>query len=257
VPRKKNGDDETPRRRRGAAVAAAGPQRRLWLRILLYSPKDMVAGLIAFAACSAIITNALLLQSGPHPAPMFGSIVMPRGALFANPLPRPRPAAADAMQLEAKTSEPKLSESRLFDPKPVEPRPSEARPSEARAVEPKVVEPKAAEPRPVQPRSADRSSDDPLANLVKATTRTPLRTGSVPRPPEPIPAPLTGARRVAAVQRVLTQYGYGQLKPTGTIGPETRMAIERFERERHLPLTGQVSEHLVRELAAVIGHPLE
>lgn len=248
MPRKKNGDDETPRRRRGAAVAAAGPQRSLWLRILLYSPKDMVAGLLAFAACSAIITNALFLQSGPHPAPMFGSVMMQPGTLYANPLPRPRPAAADATPLEAKTSEPKLGESRLFDPKPV----VEPRPSEARAVEPKPVE-----PRPVQPKSAESGPDDPLANLVKATARTPLRTGSVPRPPAPIPAPLTGARRVAAVQRVLTQYGYGQLKQTGTVGPETRIAIERFERERRLPLTGQVSDRLVRELAAVIGHPIE
>ena len=247
MPRKKNDDDEAPRRRRGAAVAAAGPQRSLWLRILLYSPKDMVAGLIAFAACSAIITNALFLQSGPHPAPMFGSVVMGSGALVANPLPRPRPAAADAMSLDAKTSEPKLSESRLFDPHPVEPRPSEAR----------AVEPKAAEPRPVQPRSADPSSEDPLANLVKETTQASLRARGVPRPPAPIPAPLTGARRVAAVQRALTQYGYGQLKPTGTVGPETRIAIERFERERHLPLTGQMSDRLVRELGAVIGHPIE
>jgi hypothetical protein len=253
VPRKKNDDEETPRRRRGAAVAAAGPQRSLWLRILLYSPKDMVAGLIAFAACSAIITNALFLQSGPHPAPMFGSVVMTPGALVANPLPRPRPAAADAMSLEAKTSEPKLTsetklnESRLFDPKPVEARPSEAR----------AVEPKAAEPRPVQQRSPDPSSEDPLANLVKETAQPPLRARGVPRPPAPIPAPVTGARRVAAVQRVLTQYGYGQLKPTGTVGPETRIAIERFERERHLPLTGQVSDRLVRELGAVIGHPID
>jgi peptidoglycan hydrolase-like protein with peptidoglycan-binding domain len=98
-----------------------------------------------------------------------------------------------------------------------------------------------------------------LANLVKATG-----SGSVPqtnavRPPAPIPQPavLTGARRVAAIQRVLTEYGYGQLKPTGTIGPETKIAIEKFERERRLPLSGQVTERLVRELAAVTGRPIE
>ena len=223
MPRKKHDDDETPRRRRGAAVAAAEPRRSLWLRILLYSPKDMVAGLIAFAACSAIVTNALFLQKGPHPAPMFGSVVS-TGALFANPLPRPRPAAADATPLEVRTSEPKLNDPRLFDPTPVVPRPSEARAVEARP----------AEPKPVQPKSTDPNSDDPLASLVKATTQRPLRTGSVLRPPASIPAPLTAGRRVAAVQRVLTQYGYGQLKPTGTIGPETRIAIERRSEERRV-----------------------
>ena len=48
-----------------------------------------------------------------------------------------------------------------------------------------------------------------------------------------------------------------QAKPTGTIGPDTQAAIQKFERERKLPVTGQVSDRLMRELAAVIGHPIE
>jgi peptidoglycan hydrolase-like protein with peptidoglycan-binding domain len=64
-------------------------------------------------------------------------------------------------------------------------------------------------------------------------------------------------RRVAAVQRALTENGYGQLKPTGAIGPDTQAAIQKFERERKLPMTGQVSDRLVRELAAVTGHPID
>jgi peptidoglycan hydrolase-like protein with peptidoglycan-binding domain len=62
---------------------------------------------------------------------------------------------------------------------------------------------------------------------------------------------------VAAVQRALTEYGYGQLKPTGVIGADTQAAIQRFERARKLPVTGQVSDRLVRELAATTGHPVE
>jgi len=63
--------------------------------------------------------------------------------------------------------------------------------------------------------------------------------------------------RVIAVQRALSEWGYGQLKPTGQIDPDTQTAIEKFERERKLPVTGQVSDRLVRELAAVTGRPLE
>lgn len=66
-----------------------------------------------------------------------------------------------------------------------------------------------------------------------------------------------GARRVAAVQRALTEYGYGQLKATGTIGADTQAAIQKFERERKMPMTGQISDRLVRELGAMIGHPVE
>jgi peptidoglycan hydrolase-like protein with peptidoglycan-binding domain len=59
------------------------------------------------------------------------------------------------------------------------------------------------------------------------------------------------------VQRTLTQYGYGQLKPTGAVGADTQTAIAKFERERKLPVTGQMSDRLVRELSAMVGHPIE
>jgi hypothetical protein len=208
-----------PRRRRGAKATAveADAERGLVMRILLYSPKDMVAGALAFAAVSAIIANALFLQAGRHPAPMFGSVTaMPAVATPANPLPRPRPVEADAAQ-----SEPKLAE----------------------------------------PRAAD-----PLANMVKTTGVAPVMPAAVPRPPAAIPLtphndtaaiPGAGSRRVAAVQRALTDYGYGQLKPTGTAGSDTQAAIQKFERARKLPVTGQVSDRLVRELTAMIGHPID
>ena len=65
------------------------------------------------------------------------------------------------------------------------------------------------------------------------------------------------ARRVAAVQRALTEYGYGQLKPTGTIGADTQAAITKFERDRKLPVTGQMSDRLVRELTERDGRPID
>jgi hypothetical protein len=223
VPKKIRDDDETPRRRGGGAA-----ERGLAMRIFLYSPKDMIAGLIAFAACSAVIVNALLLQHGQHPAPMFSSTLAFASTQPANPLPRPRPVEADAVPPETRLAEPKLAVPRLIDPK----------------------------------------AQDPLANLVKATTAPPLSSMPMVPPPSvnlarpsapipPAPLALGGTRRVVALQRALTEYGYGQLKPTGTIGPDTQAAIQKFERERRLPVTGQISDRLVRELAAVIGHPIE
>ncbi len=230
MPRKTAKDDDMARRRRGARAVAidAGAERGLAMRILLHSPKDLVAGALAFAAVSAIIANALFLQSGHHPSPMFGSVVvMPAPALAsASPLPRPRPLEADAM--------------------PVEPKP---------ASEPRL----ASEPKPAEPRLAD-----PLTNLVKASSAAPVAPSSALRPPAPIPVAShaetlasSGSRRVAAVQRALTEYGYGQLKPTGTVGSDTQAAIQKFERDRKIPVTGQMSDRLVRELAAMIGHPID
>jgi peptidoglycan hydrolase-like protein with peptidoglycan-binding domain len=91
-----------------------------------------------------------------------------------------------------------------------------------------------------------------------------MAPSNIVRPPASIPtathgdaAQITGSRRVAAVQRVLTEYGYGQLKATGTIGSDTQAAIQKFEREHKIPPTGQMSDRLVRELTAMVGRPID
>ena len=206
-----------PRRRSVNAVAIeADAERGLLMRILLHSPKDLVAGALAFAAVSAIIANALWLQAGRHPSPMFGTVVaMPATPVAAaNPLPRPRPLDADVSAFEAKLNEPK--------------------------------------------------APDPLANMVKTSVAPPAAPAAIARPPAPIPVASradaiagSGSRRVAAVQRTLTEFGYGQLKPTGTVGSDTQAAIQKFERTRKLPVTGQMSDRLVQELAAMVGHSID
>jgi len=166
VPRKAAKDDDKPRRRRGARAVAvdADSERGLAMRILLHSPKDTIAALLAFAAVSAILANALFLQTGHHPAPMFGSVVaMPQpGSAAANLLPRPRPLEADVA----------ISDTRV---------------AEQRAFEPRVFEPKAAEPRPAEPRAVEKpfevKSADPLGNLVKATNAAPAAPSAALRPP--------------------------------------------------------------------------
>jgi hypothetical protein len=60
-----------------------------------------------------------------------------------------------------------------------------------------------------------------------------------------------------AVQRTLNEFGYGQIKPTGTLDPDTQRAIAAFERLRNLPITGRLSEQLLRELSEATGRMLE
>jgi hypothetical protein len=227
-----------PRRRRRGAKAAAievEQERGLVMRVLLHSPKDMVAGLLAAAAICAILANALFLQAGRHPSPMFGSVVTLRAPQAAvSPLPRPRPVEL------------------ILRPGGAEP--PEIRPVEVRGSDPKHIEIRSADPR------GDSKNPDPMANLVVKSTGVPTTApANVARPPAPIPATAqsAGARRVASVQRALTQYGYGQLKPTGAVGSDTQAAISKFERDRKLPVTGQMSDRLVKELTAMIGHPID
>jgi alpha-beta hydrolase superfamily lysophospholipase len=63
--------------------------------------------------------------------------------------------------------------------------------------------------------------------------------------------------RIAAVQRALSDYGYGQIRPNGMLDDDTSVAIEKFERERKMPVTGEISDRLVGELSAMVGHPLQ
>lgn len=217
MPRKPTRDDDMPRRR-GSREAAfeQDTERGLVMRVFLHSPKDVIACALALAAVIAIIANALLMQDGRHPAPIFGAVTaLPAVASVpAGPLPRPRPVEADVPLPEA--------------------------------------------------RPADLRTADPLTNLVKTTSTVPATTANIPRPPMTVPVstrvdsvPVSGSHRVAAVQRALAEYGYAQLKPTGVVGPDTQAAIQKFEKARKLPITGQVSDRLVRELASMIGHPVE
>ena len=74
---------------------------------------------------------------------------------------------------------------------------------------------------------------------------------------DPIAELIGPSPRIAAVQRALSEYGYGQIKPSGMLDESTSDVIEKFEREKKLPITGRVSDRLVSELVAMVGHPLE
>jgi hypothetical protein len=219
VPRKNVEEDVLlrPRRRSVAARKAEDDaERGLAMRILLHSPKDLLAGSLAFVAATAIVANAMFMQAGHHPSPMFGSGVTTRlSAPAPGPLPRPRPVDAETAGIGAAGARVNAVDASAHSAKPVAS-------SHAAAGQ---------GPRPPGP--AASANSDPVADLINAT------------------------RRVAAVQRTLTEYGYGQLKPTGTVGTDTQAAIRKFEQARRMPVTGQMSDRLVRELVAVTGRQID
>jgi peptidoglycan hydrolase-like protein with peptidoglycan-binding domain len=97
-----------------------------------------------------------------------------------------------------------------------------------------------------------------------ARTETPA-SAPAPRPPAPVGATksdpladlIVANRRIASAQKALTDFGFGQIKPTGVTGPETKIAVERFERERRMPITGQLSDKVMREISIVTGRALD
>jgi peptidoglycan hydrolase-like protein with peptidoglycan-binding domain len=103
-----------------------------------------------------------------------------------------------------------------------------------------------------------RPSAEPNDVLLATIRRSSIKAAPAPvRRDDPIAALLAPDKRLIAIQRALADFGYGPLKATGVHDPETKAAIERFERARRRPVTGAVTEQLVRDLAALTGRPLE
>lgn len=237
-------DDDAPRRRgRSKPVEVdVDVERNLVMRALLHSPKDTLAGCVAAAGVIAIVGNAMFMQPGRHPAPMFNmpfpaaapaSVAKP-APLSALPAP-PSSPLANPSPVSAPSQPTGTVSSPLPRPRPAE---AEARPAELRA----VTDPAAA--KPGLPHGA--------SNVMRPPASIPASTRS-----DPVGDLIVSTRRVAAVQRALTDFGYAQLKPTGVAGTDTQAAIQKFERERKLPVTGQISDRVVRELGVVTGRAID
>lgn len=230
--------------------------------------------LVALAA-GAILVNMVFMQSGSHPAPMFKPAVAAARSVATNgggaaALPRPRQAEPAAAPVKAAAPAPA---------KPAAPRtPGEIigdiqRELGRRGYYDGVVDglygPKTdGAIRDFEQAAGLKPSSEPNETLLQAIARAPARlakgTSGAPSAVRPIasrnditvdrPAP---SKRIIALQRALAEYGYGQIRPTGIMDADTQAAIARFERERKLPVTGQASDRIVRELAAMTGRPLE
>ena len=98
--------------------------------------------------------------------------------------------------------------------------------------------------RPREAEGAGEPTEDVLRrSSARRSSPSPRRVRSAPDPIADLIAP---APRVIAVQRALNDFGYGPVKATGNYGSETIAAIQKFERDRKLPVTGQISPRLMR-----------
>ena len=269
-----------PSKSRGSRAAVAVIERPRFLQSFGWSNRDAVGVAVALAAGIMILVNTLFLQPGPHPAPMVRSSVA--GITPPNPSSRPKssvanPGAGQGLRPNEATG-PKAD---LIKTVPLPPPPA-ARPSHTviseiqrelhrRGFYDGVVDgrygPRTdAAIRDFEHAAGLRPGSEPNDALLRAIQRSPLRSRpAAQRPPAPVPDAkpdpiaelIAPSKQVVAVQRALSEFGYGQIKPTGMIDPQTQSAIQKFERERGLPVTGQLSHRVVRELAAITGRPLE
>jgi peptidoglycan hydrolase-like protein with peptidoglycan-binding domain len=232
--------------------------RGLLVRTVFRRPKESAAVAVVLAAGGTILVNALFLQSGPHPAPFFTSplrAVAPAettGTLSVLPRPRPAEAPASRSRTEIVTDiQRELAKRGFYDGTPdgVYGPKTDAAIRDFEQVSGLKI---ASEPAETVLRTISQSSKKAPAPSQGASA-----VAAIPARSDTTAEMIGPSKRVLAVQRALADFGYGQIKATGVLNPETQAAIEKFERERKLPITGQMSERLARELTAMTGRPLE
>lgn len=237
-----------------------GGLRALLSRALGRNPFDAIGIVILLIAAGAILANALYRQPGPHPAPIFA--VKPRPVAtepaegVVPPMPRmrsvgvvakPEGAARPRADVTAEIQR-ELTKRGLYEG----PADGVMGPQTDAAI------------RDFETLANLKATGEPTEEVLRAIQRAPDRS-EAPRAaaksdakPDAIAALIAGPTpRVTAVQRALNDFGYGPVKATGVYGPETVAAVQKFERDRKMPVTGQISPRLMRELAALTGRPLE
>lgn len=235
-------EDRKPRRSSGKRGA------RRWTAVLttvFRNPGRTVVGAAAAAVGVGILVNALALQGGPHPAPFFKP---PQAQKPAAPLPPARPAERAAAPAASATA-PAAPQDAAGASVPLPPRIQ-------RQPAPQAASPAASQAQgaaaltaaPVPPAPIPNVQRDAIGDILKGGASAPAPTLASAAEPD---------RSVLAVQRALNKLNYGPVKPDGLMGPGTRQAIERFERDRKLPVTGEASGRTARELAAASGIPAE
>ena len=187
-------------------------------------PKILRVASIATAVlfCGVIVVNALFLQDRKHAAPLLRAPdpvdASPAVVAPAAPTPAPRPVTAVPSAAPPAAPAPTRSSGRDVIADEIN----------------RVATTSAPERKPARPAPAKSSDDrhDPIASLLGATQ-------------EP-------NANVLAAQKALVRLGY-VLRPNGVIGASTRQAIESYERDNKLPVRGELTQKLSRELVAKAG----
>jgi hypothetical protein len=214
------------------------------------TPFFAVTALVGLLA--AIAVNAMFMQHDRHPAPLFGSTVKiepPR------PAPRPQLGALLADKLPSRTAGPVSASAGALSAPPV--------------VRDLDDEPAAAPPMAAPPSAGPKKSHDAIGALIsgksaaapaakvaaaapKAQAAAPKSAASAPRTAaEPPPS-----KSLLSAQRALHKLG-APVAADGHNGAATRKALETFQRDNHLPVTGELTAQTRKALAARSGLALE
>lgn len=224
------------RRAMGAPAVRKG-KRSLWLRAFLAIVRHPGRSLLILAGAAlvgSVLVNALFLQKGRHPAPLF---VASSTSTPSQPVSFSAPPAQTRASADAPAAEP------FFAPEPMPA--SRLAPQGGQSQTPPSQLQPPVRPAPVQkPAPARIEGGDAIGALLRGS---PQASSPHVAAQDPVQA-----KRIVAAQRALEKLGF-QVVADGLAGPGTRAAIQKFERERDLPVTGELNPRTLRALAARSG----
>lgn len=227
-----------PQMRDGRSGANA-PALVRFLRAMIHRPLRTLVVLACSAIVVSFMSNLLFMQDGTHPAPLFAKQdVKPAEQVARAPQPTvqrtepaPRIIATAPPAHMTEPAPPMPPSAPRSAPVSIVPAPS------ARAVE--------------QPKPAVKQPDfDPIAQFLRTgVSQAPTTTASTSAPSA------AEIKRVAAAQRALSKLGQ-KIEADGLMGPGTRAAIQKFERDNNLPVTGELGARTAKALSARASIPI-
>jgi hypothetical protein len=261
-------------RRRGPAPAAQpaytpsrAQQKTSSVLARVFAPRRMGFVLllgIGGLAFVGVPMNALFLQDGRHPAPLFSArpLALEKPEIAEAPAAPARVNQMDAARTDGQTAKTEAGAADLASPatKPGK--------SDAAALKAMLSRTDAGAPAKAEKKR------DPIAAMLgggesPAKVKTPpashAQTQAAPATPAPAPKSQTPAQKpqnqaaaksenVVSAQRALQRLGY-VVRPDGVVSPATRQAIEKFERDNGLPAKGELTPKIARLIAARAAAP--
>lgn len=205
-----------------AAQAVGGLLRRAAWTVLT-KPKQTFTTLLLGGISVAVAVNALSLQTASHPAPLFSEKPTARADV---PVTAPIPAASAGISV----------------PQSV--------PSGQQATRMPPVSTSDLPARQQLERLAISETGQVVMPVSTASTITSVRTDPIAALIRNHPASLDPETRKSIMdgQKALDKLGYGPLAIDGVLGPGTRRAIEAFETDRRLPVTGEFGPRTMKAL---------
>lgn len=250
---------KTRKTTKSTKAQAAQPPETLMSRaghVALDNPVAAGGTVVMGLTACLIIANAIGLQPGRHPAPLFATRDRPEA--FQMPEPDGRSPGLKIQEISTLVLDLQISLRKigLYEG----PLDGLNGPATERAI-------RSFERRAGQVETGDASEallalvlmhgDAPAEGLVPIPRAKP---GSIAPPPQPVgdveASPVDSDPKLMKIQKALSELGYGPLKADGLMGANTTAAIRRFEFDRGLPMTGEPGPKVIERLEMVSGRKL-